>query len=403
MRQEKNDTLQFIAVASAACIVFAVMQGVHDNYGIMMKALVKSSGISYEKISFIIGVGAVLYGLVQALWGMAAVRLSNGRIMMTGAILIAVGLIVTPFCHDFATMLILFGVILPVGTGALGSGIIMGAITPVIGVRRAAAFTGVLQASAGIGDAIMSPALQGLIGWKNVSVGMGSFGVLMLATVPVIIWIGGKVNDAEYDADEQEHGDITIRHMISGAFRNPQYRRIFTGFSTCGFNMSIIESHLFSQYVSWGIPETASSFIMTIYGILTMLGALLTGFLITKFKMKNVLGSVYGCRVVISILMLVLPGSYALAIVSTAMLGMTGDSTVPPTMGIITKHFGAKQLAVLYGIALTGHQVGAFFSSWFGGICYTWFGNYDLLWTANMALATIAAIASYSIKETRQV
>lgn len=244
MRQEKNDTLQFIAVASAACIVFAVMQGVHDNYGIMMKALVKSSGISYEKISFIIGVGAVLYGLVQALWGMAAVRLSNGRIMMTGAIMTAVGLIVTPFCHAFASMLIFFGVILSVGTGALGSGIIMGAITPVIGVRRAAAFTGVLQASAGIGDAIMSPALQGLIGWKSVSAGMGSFGVLMMATVPVIIWISGKVNDAEYEAAEQEHSDISIRQMIAGAFRNPQYRRIFIGFSTCGFNMSIVAEKL---------------------------------------------------------------------------------------------------------------------------------------------------------------
>ncbi len=94
---------------------------------------------------------------------------------------------------------------------------------------------------------------------------------------------------------------------------------------------------------------------------------------------------------------------WSMAIVATAILGMTGDSTVPPTMGIITKHFGAKQLSVLYGIALTGHQVGAFFSSWFGGICYTWFGNYDLLWTANMTLAAIAAIASYSIRETRQV
>ena len=33
-----------------------------------IKALVKSSGVSYEKISFIIGVGTVLYGLTQALW-----------------------------------------------------------------------------------------------------------------------------------------------------------------------------------------------------------------------------------------------------------------------------------------------------------------------------------------------
>lgn len=398
--------IQFVAIAAAACLIFGVMQGVHDNYGIMMKALVKTSGQSYENISFIIGVGAFLYGISQLFWGYLALRKSNGVVMLSGAIMTAIGLIATPFCHSFPLMLLFFGIILPIGTGGLGSGIIMGAITPVIGEQRAALFSGILQSSAGIGDAIMSPSLQSLIDWKSINVGMGSFGVLMMCNVPVIIWICFAAAKAKKNAPVEqnkavEEGKESLPDILREAFRNPVYRRIFIGFSTCGFNMSIIESHLFSQYVSWGIPESKSSFIMMIYGILTMLGALLTGYLCTKMKMKNVLGSVYGTRVLISIAVLLLPKSFALAIIATAMLGLSGDSTVPPTMGLITREFGAKKIAVLYGIALTGHQVGAFLSAWFGGYCFDHFGNYTYLWLANIALCTLASTASYSIREVR--
>ena len=68
-----------------------------------------------------------------------------------------------------------------------------------------------------------------------------------------------------------------------------------------------IESHLFSQYVSYGIPGSLSSLTLTVYGIATMLGAVLTGFLGTRFRMKNVLGTVYALRVVISPGFLLLP------------------------------------------------------------------------------------------------
>ena len=399
---KKNSFLKFIAVSFAACLVFAIMQGVHDNYGIMMKALVNTSGLSYQDISLIIGIGAFLYGLIQAFWGAVALRYSNGTVMLIGAFLMALGLIATPFCHSFFTMLIFFGIILPSGTGALGSGIIMGAITPVIGEKRAAGIVGILQASAGIGDAIMSPSLQALISWKSINFGMGSFGVLTVIIIPVIIWISILSRKENKKKEESAEEKLTFITVFKEGFKDPLYRRIVIGFSTCGFNMSIIESHLFSQYVSWGIPESKSSFIMTIYGILTMIGALLTGFLCTKMKKNIVLGSVYFTRVLISIAMLTLKPSLGFAIIATGLLGMSGDSTVPPTMGLITGRFGAKRLAVLYGIALTGHQIGAFFSSWFGGYCYTNFGNYNLLWMVNILLALTASIASWSIKEKSQ-
>ena len=322
-------------------------QGIHDNYGIMMKSLVPHTGVSYQEISFIIGVGAILYGLVQPCFGLLALRKSNSFVILIGIAMILTGLIATPMCRQFPTMLLFFGIILPSGTGALSFGIVMSAITPMIGEKKAAAVSGIVQASAGVGDALMSPALQFLISW-----------------------IGAK--GREMPAQERESASAEkerLSDIIRDAFRNRTYRLIFIGFSTCGFNMSIIESHLFSQFVSWGISQNAASMVMMIYGIMTMLGAMATGFLCMRFPMKNVLGTVYGLRVLISLSMLLIPGSLPLALIATGCLGATGDSTVPPTTGLITREFGARKMAVYYGIALVGHQVGAFLSSSFGGIC----------------------------------
>ena len=400
MERENNKTslLRAVVLVIAACLIYGIMQGIHDNYGIMMKALVPYTGISYQHISFVIGVGAFLYGLVQPFFGMLALRKSNTLVMLTGIVMILIGMFATPLCRHFWSMLLFFGIVLPSGTGALSFGIVMSAITPLIGERRAAAASGIVQASAGIGDALMSPALQLLISWRGIALSMGSFAILMAVTLPVIFWIGAKMRElpAQEQVTEKEDQESLIS-IIRDAFRNPVYLRIFIGFSTCGFNMSIIESHLFSQYVSWGISENAASLVMTVYGVLTMLGAMATGFLSMKFPMKKVLGTVYAIRVLISLSMLVVPGSLPFALIATGCLGATGDSTVPPTTGLITKEFGARKMAVYYGIALVGHQVGAFLSSSFGGICAEQFGTYKPLWVANAALCTIAAISSYSI------
>ena len=87
--------------------------------------------------------------------------------------------------------------------------------------------------------------------------------------------------------------------------------------------MSIIETHLFSQYLSAGIPGGITSLALTVYGISAMLGAVGTGFLGRRFRMKNVLASVYGIRILIAVTFIFLPKTILSAFLATAALGLT--------------------------------------------------------------------------------
>ena len=404
--KSKSGLGRVFLVVISVCIVFAIMQGVHDNYGILLGALVDHTGLDYASVSFVIGVGALLYGVAQPFMGMLALKKSNSFVMLTGIVMVSLGLILTAYCKGFIPLLIAFGIVLPVGTTGLASGILMSAITPIIGDKRAVLVSGFLQASAGVGDALMAPGMERLISANGIVFTLFTLAVPFVIMIPIALWIGRMDRKAEEGTDNDSDADRSnrsLRTILAEAFRDRDYRLILIGFATCGFNMSIIESHLFSQYLSYGIPANLSSLTLTVYGITTMLGAILTGFLGTKFKMKNVLGSVYAIRVFISLGFLFLPKTTPFAFIMTGLLGLTGDSTVPPTMGTISRKFGAKEMAVLYGFALVGHQIGAFASASLGGQFVKAGMGYTPLWIVNLILATIAATASYMISEKKDL
>lgn len=78
----KNGFLQYILATTAVCLVFAVMQGIHDNYGIMLPGLAEHSGLSYKQISFVMAVGQILYGVTQPFFGILAIKHSNAFVML---------------------------------------------------------------------------------------------------------------------------------------------------------------------------------------------------------------------------------------------------------------------------------------------------------------------------------
>lgn len=81
------------------------------------------------------------------------------------------------------------------------------------------------------------------------------------------------------------------------------------------------------------------------------------------------------------------------------MLGLTGDSTVPPTTSIISSKVGIAKMAVVYGSIFIGHQFGAFASAWLGGVLVNTTLGYTALWMVDLCLCLTAFIASFVIKD----
>lgn len=160
---------------------------------------------------------------------------------------------------------------------------------------------------------------------------------------------------------------------------------MIAGFTTCGFHRIIIESHLYSQYLSYGLSTIKA------------------GWLSTCIHKGHLLGFYYGFRAVWAIgYLFILPKTFLSAVLFSIGLGLTEDAAVSPTSGLVSEHFALEDVAVLVGLLFAAHQMGAFLSAWLGGIIEVATGGYTLLWRIDVIFCVFASIFRLRIEKERQ-
>ena len=387
--------LTLVGIVIAACLFYALNCGIRANYGLIRGAISAASGVDYEAMSLILAVAQLSFGIMQPVFGVLALKKSNGFVLCCGAALAAAGLLGIPFCQGELSLLLCLGLIMPSGLGGLSFGVIMGAVTPLLGERRAATASGIVSASNGLGNIIMAPVLRGMLD------SVGLFGAILALCIPAVCLIPLALWFQKFRAPEtaQPEERPTLKALLSAAFKSRSYIFLVLAFFTCGFHMAIIETHLYTEFTSYGISEQSVTYAFSVYGITTMLGSVVSGVLGSRLPMKRVLSGFFAARPVLIIGFLLLPKTLASAFVFAALLGFTGSATVPPTSGLIGKLFGPAALGTLFGLAFLAHQVGSFFSAWLGGLCVAATGGYVLIWCVDAALCVLAAVLVFSIKD----
>lgn len=384
------------------CLVYALSAGIRSNYGIMMNGLIDKTQLTYEQISFVMGIGQLSYGFAQPVFGYIAMKKSNKMVILTGILLMTLGLFLTPLSTSLWSLILSLGILLSVGTGVLCFGIIMGLISPFLERGRAARVSGILNASSGIGSSMISPIVESLIAAFGILGTMWTLGGLTLALLPMSFWIFSKLlkNNGE-DIEEQTKTETTVAPKIplKKIFKDRNYQYLLLGFGTCGFHMAIIQTHFYSQVVSYGVSEQMAALAYTAFGIASMVGSIICGILCSKFQLKNVLASLYGIRaLIVVIFILFLPKNTVSVFIFAIVLGMSGDATVTPTSEIISHQYGIAQMSFLFGITYVSHQIGSFISAWLGGIFVTGSGDYHAVWLLDVVLCFGAFVVSYLIK-----
>ncbi len=405
----RSPSLLIIAFLTfTACLFYALSGAVRCNFGLIRTAVCDATGMNYTSIGFVLAVAQLIFGVVQPLFGLLALNRSNGCVLTIGTVCTAAGLVLIPWSGNMVALMLTLGILVPVGLGAFSFGVLMGAISPVLGKKRSTIASGVVNASNGIGNFIFSPLLQAMLDHFGFTVMSLVLAVPALLLIPLGIWLshvcavpaeeGGRAEARQRGEDSRLH----IVPLFREAFRDRSYRLLAMAFFTCGFHMAIIETNLYPQIISYGIAAQHAAFSFSIYGIATIIGSVSSGALCSRFPMKIVLGCFFGARPFIIAAALLVPGSVLSMYCFAAALGLTGAATVPPVSGLLARIYGVRKLAALFGMVYISHQIGSFFSTWLGSWSVSLSGGYNLIWTASIVLSALAAIASFCVRESGQ-
>ena len=396
MPADNSKSWLFLALAAAAMLM--VTMGVRQTQGLFLFPVAGSTGVGIATISFAMAIGQFVWGAMQPVAGALADRFGAARILVGGVLLLAVGSALTPLLTSTFGLMLTFGVLTAAGSGAGSFSVLIGSLARRLPPAQRGTAAGIITAGGSFGQFVFAPIAQRLIAITGWAGAMWSLAAMTLLALPLVRPIGGR---GLGDGSLASMPDGGIRRALRNAFSDRSYLLLHGSFLTCGFHIAFLVTHLPGEVDLCGLPASVASWSLAIIGLANIAGSLVAGWLLGRFRGKDVLFWMYSSRTMLILLYLAAPKTEWTFYLLAVGLGFSWLGTAPPTAGVVGKLFGMRYLATLYGMTMLSHQIGGFFGAWLGGLAFSYYGNYLWMWYADAVFAMIAALLNLPIREAR--
>jgi len=400
----KSSPRQLWALTLAASAILLITMGVRQTSGLFLIPITQSTGVSIVAMSFALAVGQFMFGAAQPVFGAIADKFGAEKVVIAGAIMLALGCVLTPLATSSTGLLLTMGVLSAAGAAAGSFSILIGIAAQRLPPERRSFAAGLINAGGSVGQSVFAPLVQLIIGAAGWASAMFASAFAALLTIPLVLPLRrSQAAAAAGAASLAPAPHLTLGEQLRVALRDPSYLCLHAGFFTCGFHIAFLVTHLPNDLRLCGLgPEVAASSLMLI-GLFNVAGSLSAGWLGQRYRMKYLLALIYASRPLIVAIYVAMPKTALNVYLFAGALGFTWLATVPPTSGLVSKLFGTRYLATLFGLTLLSHQIGGFLGAWLGGVALAQTGNYEWIWYADITLALLAAAVNLPIREARLV
>lgn len=386
----------FALVLLAAGGTFALTMGARQSMGLFIGPMNGATGLGIASISLAFAFGQLWWGLTQPVAGIVAERWGAGRVLLVGLLLVAIGTALVPWMTSTAGLVFAIGVLAAGGAGMAGPAVLMSATARLVPPDKRGIASGIVNAGGSFGQFVFAPVSQGIMavaGWASAVTSLAAFTLLAL---PAAWLLRGRPEAAAGSAPIEP-----LRDAVQRALASRDFRLLSAGFFVCGVHVAFLATHLPGVVASCNLPPSVGAWALAMIGLFNIVGSFAIGWAIGRWRMKSLLSLVYATRALAVLVFVLAPKTEAVLLVFAAVMGLTFLSTVPPTAGLVAKHFGTARLATLFGIVMLSHQVGGFLGAWLGGKAFEATGSYDWMWWLDIVLAVGAALLHLPIREER--
>jgi sugar phosphate permease len=387
--------------------------GVRSSPSVLIHPLEAEFGWSRTLIASAVSMNLLLFGVAAPVSGYLIDRFGPRKVMMGSLLLLIVGVSGTVAMTEFWQFFLVWGVVVGLGAGGVGS-----VLTATVGnrwfVARRGLALGILGSASSTGQIIFLPFFMAMItyaGWR-----LGSMTLIFVAIflLPLIFLfmrddpseIGLEPYGAGQPAAATGGGRASLRGMpaknatitAKEVVTHPTFWLLAGSFFVCGGTANgLIGTHLIPHEIEIGIPQIAAASILGIMGGLNMVGTIFSGWMIDRVQPQKWLALVYALRGV-SLLILPFVNSFTGLVVFAIIYGLDWFATVPPSMAITADTFGKQNVGKVYGWIFMSHQIGAAIMASGAGVLRTWLGDYQLAFLSGGVIAMIAAGLALQIK-----
>ena len=399
MMQEKFfENKKAIIVLVAGSIVVLFSMGIRQSWGLFFQFFENDLGINRTQFGFAIGLQMLLWGITAPFFGIIADKYGSNRAAFLAFLIYILGsyiLYIQPASNSI--FVISIGLLIGTALGGTAVSVPISAVGKYFSDKNRTISTGIVTGSASIGFFIFplfTKFSNDTFGWHSTVLYYIYF--LIFAGLCSLFLFKKEYVDTTNNSFTR---DQTATKALSEAFKHKGYVLLVSGFFVCGFQITLVATHIPGYIQQKGLPDWTAAAILALIGLFNIFGTLGMGYLASKYSKKILLSALYFLRAVVLVLFLFLPSSTFTALSFGVLFGILWLATIPPTNGIVAQIFGTKYLATLFGIVFFSHQVGSFLGAYLGGYFYDNFGSYDYAWYLSVLLSIFAGFVHLPIDE----
>jgi len=387
-----------IIILVAAALVVFVSMGIRQTWGLFYNFFETDLGFSRTQFGLAIAIQMVFWGTLAPVFGFLADRFGPSKVVAFAFLIYIFGvymLVQEPKnVFEFQTSL---GILVGIALGGTAMSVPISAVGKFFSNKNRTIATGLVTASASIGFFLLpmfAKFSNDTFGWKLT---LEYYIYLLVFGLLCSLFLLKK----EYvdETNNQFTRDQTASKAVQEAFQHKGYKLLTAGFFVCGFQITLVATHMPGYIKETGLPDWTAAAILSLIGIFNIFGTLTMGYLSSKYSKKILLSWLYFLRAIALFLFLLFPSSIYVALGFGVIFGLLWLATIPPTNGIVAQIFGTKYLTTLFGIVFFSHQMGSFLGAYLGGYFYDQFGSYDYAWYLSILLSVFAGLVHLPIDE----
>jgi len=375
-------------VVAAGGLMGCVAIGAMFSLAVFLAPMSDETGWSRTGISTAMTIDFLVMGVAAFGWGALTDRFGPRIVVLSGAILLGLGLALASRAGSLLEFQIAYGAIVGVAAGAVFAPMIA-TVTGWFEKRRSLAVS-LVSAGMGMGPMTISPLARELLStydWRTAQLTIAILAWALL--VPAALLVRAAPPSA---ADAAGAAGAANPGMTAGqALRSPQFIVLALTFFCCCATHSGPIFHTVSYAIACGLPAMAAVSIYSVEGFGGLIGRLLFGFAGDRFGAKR--------TVVVGLLIQAIGAGtyffvrdlgefYAVAIV----FGMAYGGVMPLYAVIAREYFPMRIMGTVFGAAAMISSLGMALGPVVGGWIYDTYAGYGWLYIASFGIG-LGAVA----------
>ena len=388
-------------IVGVGIVVTCIGIGAMLSLSIFLQPIAEAMGWSRTGISTAALLNFLAMGVGSFAWGALSDRFGTRAVVLSGGVLLGLGLVSASQSGTLVQFQLLFGVLVGLAAGSFYAPLIS-TTTRWFTENRSLAVA-LVSAGLGLGSTVMGPLARWIItayDWRIALLVMGNLAWLVI--IPAALLVRDPAAPSP-DAAPVATGGFGGREFTAAqALRTPQFAAIaVTHFACCAAHSGPI-FHMVTNVMDHGVTAMAAATVFSMAGVGSLIGKVGCGLVADRIGAKRMLLMGLALQAVSISLYTVtreLTAFYALAL----MFGFAYGGVMPLYAIVVREYFGARIMGTTFGAVGFVATLGMALGPVAGGWLYDTFGSYFWLYLGSFGIGMGAVAIALTFRPPRPV